>query len=362
MFRFAVPHDNHHGPDPLRRAVRPAHRRRRRAVMRAARRLWRRLVGQRPLVGRGHGRAAHHVHGVDAVVGRIVGGLCLGAVRLGQRGGVADELDELARHFQLGERAHRRRRVNRRVVARDLAPQLALAQQRRAQQALLFEELAAQRRAFDGAELQRRQPRQRGALQRLWVLAALQTLWVLQLGLLWVLNGKLVYERDPVRDPNASDGLVVDGVNLLDQRPERVAVRDDHHVEARPQIRQDARLPEWERPLHRVVQRLCSWHRGQVVVLALSAGPVRVRPVCGHGRRPVVEPVAVRLHFGLAELQRQRRLREARQRPVHALVHAPRLVDWGVDLVELAQYDPCGPDGALEAGSVRHVNLEARFK
>src|SRR5437763_8966885 len=50
-------------------------------------------------------------------------------------------------------------------------------------------------------------------------------------------------ERDAGRDVEADDGLRVEAVEVLDQSPQRVAVRSDQHRATGPQIGHDRRFP-----------------------------------------------------------------------------------------------------------------------
>src|SRR6202451_3347599 len=56
-------------------------------------------------------------------------------------------------------------------------------------------------------------------------------------------RSELVDQRDAGGDIQLGDQVVRDGFELLDQRPQRVAMRDDEHASAGPQIRDDRATP-----------------------------------------------------------------------------------------------------------------------
>src|SRR5271165_3477453 len=111
---------------------------------------------------------------------------------------------------------------------------------------------------------------------------------------------ELVDQRDAGGDVQVGDLVVGDGVEVLDQRPQRVAVRDDEHASVGQQVRHDGVVPVGQQP------------RGD-----LPEG-LRARP--GLGREQLVAGVA---ELGVLSRRAERRWRGViRPAPRHELLLA----------------------------------------
>ena len=65
---------------------------------------------------------------------------------------------------------------------------------------------------------------------------------------------ELVDQRIAGGEFQIGDPVVRDGLEVLDQRPQRVAVRDDEHAAAGPQVRHDRVVPVGQQPRGDVAQ------------------------------------------------------------------------------------------------------------
>src|ERR1017187_212296 len=112
-------------------------------------------------------------------------------------------------------------------------------------------------------------------------------------------------------------------VEVLDQRTEAVAVRDDQHLLTSANGRSDGLAPERQEARDGVLEALRQrqFGRGEMAVPRVAAGEARV--VGGErGRRNVIA-AAPHFHLGLAELRGGLGFVEALQRAVVALVEPP---------------------------------------
>jgi hypothetical protein len=144
-------------------------------------------------------------------------------------------------------------------------------------------------------------------------------------------------------------------VEVLDQRPQAVAVGRDQHPLAAPHRRRDRLAPVRQEPRHRILQALGEW---DVVVRELRvarvvAGVALV--VGGERRRTDVVAAAPDLDLGLAKLLGHLRLVEALERAVVALVEPPAPVDRDPHQVHVLEHDPQRLDRAPEDRGVRDV-------
>src|SRR5262245_37018031 len=125
-------------------------------------------------------------------------------------------------------------------------------------------------------------------------------------------------------------------------------MRHDQDVAARAQLGCDARMPERQHALERVLQRLAG---GQLLridscVAGIETGVAPVVRAEGRGRDVVA--AAPDLHLGLPVLRHRLRLVEALQRAIVALVQTPGALHRYPHAVHLIEHDPQGADGALQ--------------
>jgi hypothetical protein len=155
------------------------------------------------------------------------------------------------------------------------------------------------------------------------------------------------------------DGVVRDAVQVLHQRPDRVAVGRHHQAAPGADGRRHRFVPERQHARHRVLQAL-----GQRDLLGRELGVAHVaafaaRVVRFQRRRRGVVAAAPDQHLLVAVLLGGFGLVQALQAAVVALVQAPGMHHGQPGAVEFVQRVPQGAGGALEHAGVGHVEVVA---
>src|SRR5437660_2495407 len=169
---------------------------------------------------------------------------------------------------------------------------------------------------------------------------------------------QLVHGRDAGRDVQADDVLVGDLVEVLDQRPQRVAVgRDEHHA-ARSQVGHDPVVPVRQHARHHVLQALAARPQlGREAGVAGIAGLALQRLALQRRRRGVVR-AAPEHELLLAVPLERLPLVLPLQRTVVALVQPPRPPDRDPVPAADVERDVRGADGAAQDGRVQDVGQQ----
>mmetsp|Transcript_2768 Transcript_2768/g.5761 ORF Transcript_2768/g.5761 Transcript_2768/m.5761 type:complete len:283 (+) Transcript_2768:109-957(+) len=150
---------------------------------------------------------------------------------------------------------------------------------------------------------------------------------------------ELVHERDARRDLERGDLLVGDGVEALEDPPDRVAVGCDEDRLASLKGGRDVRVPVGQRALDRVLEALGEGdvRHSDVRILVIVPRPVGTARL--DGRRRSREGAAPLLHLLVAVLGDGLLLVETCEPAVHALVEPPALVHRHLLLSGDLEYD-----------------------
>ena len=155
---------------------------------------------------------------------------------------------------------------------------------------------------------------------------------------------ELVDPRDAGRDIHLRDLVVRNRVQVLDQGPQGVAVRDDQHAAARPQIRHDRVVPVGQQPGRDIGQGLGAradlGRQGRVPGVEVQ----RLRVLLAHRRRRDLIRAPPGRELLLAVLAPHLGLGPALQRPVVPPVEPPRPADTDPVPVRGRQGQLGGPD------------------
>lgn len=162
---------------------------------------------------------------------------------------------------------------------------------------------------------------------------------------------QLVHQRHPRRNIELRDLRLIDPVQVLDQRPQRVPMRRNEHVPPRREIGRDIRLVERQHAVQRGLERLGEL-RGEV----LAGVPRVVGGVVGRGEVDgggwYVVAAAPDEDLVLAVLVDGFLFVEALEGSVVAFVELPVFFDGDPQLVGLVEDDEEGFDGAAEETGV----------
>ncbi len=166
---------------------------------------------------------------------------------------------------------------------------------------------------------------------------------------------ELVDQRNSRRDVQFDDRAVRYAVQVLDQRPQRIAVGGNQHASTRTNVRRNRVLPVRHEARHRIFER---FGRGQVGrrqrrVARVPSRMSRVVRLERRWRHVVAAPPDLRLR--LAVFCGRLRLVEPLQRAVVPLVQPPASNHGNPEQVELVERDPASANRALEDRRVRDV-------
>ncbi|AWY95163.1 Phosphate transport system regulatory protein PhoU [Propionibacterium freudenreichii] len=170
---------------------------------------------------------------------------------------------------------------------------------------------------------------------------------------------ELVEQRNAGRDVEARDGLVIDVVEVLDQRTLRIAVGGHQHRLAGLQVGHDRRLPVGKHALDDVLEALM-----QRTLVSRDVGVARVVELAElavglDGRRRHVVAATPGHELLLAVLVADLGLVEALQGAVVALVEAPAALHRNPEAIGLVKGQVRGVDGAAQQRGVHDVGQQS---
>src|SRR5450830_120338 len=168
-----------------------------------------------------------------------------------------------------------------------------------------------------------------------------------------------VDERDPRRDVESGDVAVGDGIEMLHDRAQAVAVRRHEHLLSGREARHDGVVPVRERAGHDRLEALRPRQQlgRQLRVTRIEARVPRIALIERRRQDRVAAPPLMELRVSV--FLRRLLLVEAGQRAVVPLVQAPRALDGQPELVELLEEDLGREDRPRQERREHAVETEA---